>query len=460
MQRDRIRRALSRLHSNREPGTGRTGAAADGANPAGRIVELEGEIERLRRAVDELSLLNELAREIGSSFSCEAIMDTLLRRSIQAVGAEQGVITLVDRQARNVDRTLVRVIDASDSRETFHLQQALVGWVLRKKTALRSDDPGRDARLRNVRCPPDLRNLLCLPLMHHGELIGVLSLCNKRGGDGFGPADERLLSIIAGQSAQIVEDARQHEEEERLAWMREQVRLAREIQVALLPRSPPALPGYQLVGLSLPVEETGGDYYDYFRLDKHCWALCLGDISGKGLPASLLMANLQGNLRGMITRDRALHASMSSCGGMLFRSTAPEKFATLFCAILDTRAHTLTYCNAGHERPYHFHGDGEPARLATGGLVLGALESFPYQEETVAIGPGDLLVAVSDGVTDAESVTGEPFGDERLRDLLRTCRGLSAQSVLGTVIGAVREHVGDKPRLDDITLVVLKRVEA
>jgi sigma-B regulation protein RsbU (phosphoserine phosphatase) len=268
-----------------------------------------------------------------------------------------------------------------------------------------------------------------------------------------------LLSVISGQVAQIIENSRLHDEELNLKRMHEQLRLARQIQVALLPRTVPDLEGYDVTGVSVPAGAMGGDYYDWFRLDPHRWALWLGDVSGKGLAASLLMANLQGALRGQIAADRKLSRSVRRAGHVLFRCTENDKFSTVFCCVLDTRAHTLTYCNAGHERPYHLNREDAPARLAVGGVILGAFEDFSYRQETRPMAVDDVLVAYSDGVTDAESPAGQPFGEDRLERVLASCRHEPVRAIAEAVLSAVGNHVGGAPAMDDMTVMVLKRRE-
>lgn len=453
-----LTRALNRPRRPSEAPAARAAAVAHIAEPPDSAT-LRTKIASLRSEVDDLNLLVDLTREIGVSFGSDAIMETIIRRCAAAVRAEQAVITLVNRHESGLDRTLVRALNASGVRPRFHLMAAAEGWMQLHKEPLLSNDARHDPRLHVTSAPGEgeLRSLLCLPLFHENRLIGILSACNSRRPGGFSQADLRLLSVIAGQSAQIIEHARLHEEAQRLEHLREEMRLAREIQVALLPGIAPDLPGYDVAGISVPAETMGGDYYDYFRLDPHRWALWLGDVSGKGLPASLLMANLQGSLRGQIASDRKLCRSMRLASRMLFRRTEADKFSTVFCCILDTRDHTLTYCNAGHERPFHLGRGARLERLGVGGVIMGAFEDFAYQQQTVPVIAGDLLVAYSDGVPDAENERGDPFGDERLADILAACRDKPARAIADAVLKAVHDHVGSAPVVDDRTVVVLKR---
>ncbi len=424
------------------------------------IQALREENLQLKRALEELSILNELARAISASLDSEDIIEKIVRRSVRAVDAEQSVITLIDHRSGSDDemKTLVRAMRTSGAHERFHLNQNLLGWMHLHKKPLLTNDPKSDERFRGVRWEESINSLVCVPLMVKSELIGVLTVYNKKGESKFSEEDQRLLGIIAAQSAVVIENARLYEEEKALTLMQEQIRLARQIQVDLLPKEPPKVPGYEIAGISIPAQQVGGDYFDFISLDDTKVAVCLGDVSGKGLPASLLMANLQATLRGQAVMNATAGECTASSNRLLYGSTDPEKFATLFYGILDSKKHELIYCNAGHENPMLFSGSDEPVRLATGGLVLGVTDGFPFQEEVVCLERDDLLVIFSDGVSEAVTVEDEQFGDHKLIDFIKTLKHEPPAVIVDRIVDAVREHTGDAPQMDDITLVVLKRI--
>ncbi len=426
---------------------------------ASGIQAQQEENRRLRRAVEELSILNDLARAIGGSFNLQDIMQTIIHRSLRAIQAEQGVITLVDREPNAPMKTLVRTMVSSASHSQFHFNQSLLGWMHLNKKPLLLNDPRTDERFRGVRWDDSVRSLLCVPMIVKASLIGVLTAYNKRGSDQFTEEDQRLLAIIAGQSAQVVENARLYEEEQALMTMREEIRLAARIQLDLLPKSPPAVPGYEVAGKSIPAQLVGGDYFDFIAMDGERLAVCLGDVSGKGLPASLLMANLQATLRGQTLLNESCRTCVRRANKLLYQSTSAEKFVTLFYSILNPVTHCLCYTNAGHETPLLLS-KGHPVQgLSTGGVVLSILEDFPYEEQSVELGPGDLIVVYSDGVTEAVNPGQEQFGVDRLRSVVEQHRDEAPSALVDQVIGAVQAHAGAAPQMDDITLVAVRRLE-
>jgi sigma-B regulation protein RsbU (phosphoserine phosphatase) len=234
-----------------------------------------------------------------------------------------------------------------------------------------------------------------------------------------------------------------------------------DIQVGLLPKSSPVVPGYDIAGRSIPAEVVGGDYFDFIHKEEGQLAFCLGDISGKGMPAAVLMANLQATIRGQTLLKCSPKECLGRSNTLLYLSTDPEKFATLFYGILDARNHRLCYCNAGHERPYMVTSSGRDTgklvRLDVGGIILGCVEQFPYEETCVPLNSGDVVVVFSDGVTEAMSETGEEYGEEKIARLMAENPNESASGLIDKLVASVTKHSGSRSQTDDITLVVIRR---
>jgi sigma-B regulation protein RsbU (phosphoserine phosphatase) len=421
---------------------------------------LEEENRRLRRALDELTILNDLARAISASLSSQDIMNTIIRRSLRAVHAEQGVITLVGQQPQDPTKTLVRTMVSSSEHQPFHLNECLLGWMHLNKKPLVVNEPHQDERFRGVTWDESIHSVLCVPLLVKSELKGLLTVYNKRGGDRFSEGDQRLLAIIAAQSAQVVENARLYEEEQALRRMQEEVRLASEIQLGLLPKASPKIPGYDIAGVSIPAQVVGGDYFDFIPVHQSKLAISLGDVSGKGLAAALLMANLQATIRAQTLLRLPPKECLKRSNSLMFQSTDSHKFATLFYGVLDAESHELCYSNAGHEWPFIFGASGDPVRLDVGGIVLSCMEDFPYEEAVVSLNPGDLLVIFSDGVTEAVNESREEFGEKGLSALIQKNLSESSRGLVEKIVAAVGQHAGNQPQMDDITLVVVRREKA
>ena len=414
------------------------------------------EVERLRRAVEELSILNDLARAISVSLDSDEIMKTIINRSVKAVSAEEASITMVDHDEMVPTGTLIWERSGGGGDEHYHLNRNVLGFMCHEKRSLLVNDPVGDSRFQGIKVTEGIRNFLCVPLMVGAELIGVLSAYNKID-EGFNQDDQRILAIIATQSAQVLEKARLDNEAKSAERIREDMRLAEIIQERLLPNGPPHIPGFDVAGASMAAGHVGGDYFDFIPLRDNRWGIALGDVSGKGVPAALLMANLQATLRSQALQDISCHQCMANCNRLLFLSTTHDRFATLFYGRLDVRSNVLTYCNAGHERPFHLAGDGKIRRLTAGGLAVGILKEFEYEDDIVILQPGELIVIFSDGVTDMINTDDKAFGENRLQNLLSENLDLAAKDLVDLVIAEVQKHAGDEPAFDDVTMVIIKK---
>lgn len=413
---------------------------------------------QLRRAVQELSILNELAREISASTRAREVIAQVVHRSIHAIQAEQGLIALVENPGSSKQKTFARSIQTDVSQVELHLDQVLLGWMQLNGKPLNLTNPCADEAYKHIPLDPNIRSLMCVPLFVKSELIGILIVFNKKDDEGFTADDQRLLTIIAAQSAQVIENARLLEHERELIAMHEELKLANKIQTELLPRSDPLIPGYDISGISIPAQVVGGDYYDFIALADSRLVICLGDVAGKGLPAALLMSSLQASVRSQLIDRCSPGECLRRVNYLLFRNTAANKFATLFFGLLDPRTHTLTYSLAGHEPPLWLRNNAKDPTLLAGGLGLGLCPETIYHEKQIQLEPADLLAVFSDGITETMNEHDEEFGCERLRQLLLSSREASARKLNQEIIDAVGEFQAQKHQHDDRTLVVIKRV--
>jgi sigma-B regulation protein RsbU (phosphoserine phosphatase) len=429
--------------------------------PAGdsSVEALKDEVARLRRGVEELTVLSDLAFAIGAAADPEDIKRKLVKRLMKAVDAEQAVVNLLDREAaESAMNTNIRVVSTRAAQSAFHLGDLVIGWMHLYKKPLVANEPQRDERFRGMKWSDDIRSVACVPLMVKSELIGILTVYNKRDAGGFTPDDERLLTIIAGQSAQVIENARLYTESLLLARMKDEEKHAYNIQRMMLPNTP-QIDGYEVVGESVPARTVGGDYYDFIPAQGGRWAIALGDVSGKGLPAALLMSNVHATIRGQTLTGAPVGERVAQANRLLCDSTDDEKFVTLFYGELDPASHRLTYCNAGHEPPFLCTRGADHGRLDhPGGVALGVLPTCTYPEHAIDLESGALVVIYSDGVTDATNAAGQAFGIERFRAVIAENATRPAADIVAAVVAAVKSHAAGEAQFDDVTVVVVKRI--
>ncbi len=241
--------------------------------------------------------------------------------------------------------------------------------------------------------------------------------------------------------------------------MQRELILASDIQKKLLPSAPPDIAGYRVGGKNLTAFSVGGDYFDFIPLGQNRLAICLGDVSGKGMPASLLMSNLQAILQSHLIHHHSPGKVLEIANHQLFNNTDTEKFATLFLGVLDTETNMMNYSNGGHEYPYLINANGDCQRLQSGGLPLGMLDRMGYEESTVDLKPGDCMFIYSDGITDNMNRDEEEFAENRLEEVLfeerKKCE--APKELIEKIFEASIKHSGQKQLFDDMTAVVVIR---
>ncbi|MCX6170759.1 MAG: SpoIIE family protein phosphatase [Ignavibacteriales bacterium] len=419
---------------------------------------LELENQRLKNAVEELAILNEIAIAVSSAQTLNSIVDLVVNKCVKHLKVEQAVVMLLnEKDLNNPFQTMIRKQDSVVGTLPFRFNTLLTGWMLKNKSPLLINNLKEDVRFKLIgQDTININSLLSVPLVLKGEMLGLLTVFNKKNEKEFTIEDQKLLSIIAAQSAQVIENARLHEEEHALVKLREEMRLANEIQVNLLPHRSPEISGYQIAGKSIPAKEVGGDYYDFISLEDEKLAFCLGDISGKGIPAALLMANLQATLRGQTLLNYSCKDCISFANKLLYLNTDAKKYATLFYGILDYKKNQISYCNAGHNNPILISRDKKIERLNIGGIVVGIMPEFPFQETSVQLNDGDLLFLFSDGITEAMNESEEEYEEERLIKSLLELHDKSAEEIIENILKRVNEYSNHTEPMDDKTIVVIK----
>lgn len=417
------------------------------------------EIQKLKLAVKELSILNDIATAVSTAHDLNQVIELIVHECVNHLNVEQGAIMLLDQtETDDQFHTIVREIDTDTDVVPFHFGVQLSGWMIKNQMPLLINDFPNDNRFTNLSGEEfPINSILSVPLKTKGKLIGVLNVFNKISEDGFTPNDQRMLSIIATQSAQAIESARLYDEEKSLKMIEEELNFATDIQTNLLPKLNPQIDGFDIAGKSIPAKEVGGDYYDFIPIDENKNVICLGDISGKGMPAAMLMANLQATLRGQALFTSSAGECLTRANKLLYRSTDLQKFATLFYGILETTESIFHFSNAGHNPPFLIDSAKKITRLTKGGTVLGFLEDYQFEEDSIKLNAGDTVIIYSDGITEALNKQNEEFGEDRLLTILTENMKSTADTLIEKVFNAIKTFVNDMPQSDDITIVVIKK---
>jgi phosphoserine phosphatase RsbU/P len=301
----------------------------------------------------------------------------------------------------------------------------------------------------------DRRVALLLPMVTQGRLVGFLGFGGKTDQDDYAAEELRILDELAPQFAMAADNMRLVEENFDRQRLQEQLSMARHVQEGFLPHDLPATPGLHLAALSTFSLEVAGDYYDVIPLEGGRTVLAVGDVAGKGAAAALLMANLQASLRALCGVGLRPAELMNRINKLIFHNTEPDQFITFFVAVFDPHGRTLTYVNAGHNPPFLLsHGNLQP--LSTGGTIVGAFEETTYEQASLTLASGDVLLIYTDGISEAMNEREEELGEQRLCDVLCRSAGSDVHVILDNVRSVLAAHQHVTQPEDDQTLLVAK----
>jgi phosphoserine phosphatase RsbU/P len=302
------------------------------------------------------------------------------------------------------------------------------------------------------------RSVLCMPLRNgSGRVIGVFQALNKEGG--FSVRDINLLNLACSYSASAIETQALRKEAEQAQLMRRELEIARDVQQRLFPAVLPEVAGIEYECFCLPAKFVGGDYYDVIRVPGGRTCVTLGDVSGKGIPAAVVMASVQASIRVNMTRGAdSLSAAFTALNETVYSTTAPERYTTLFAAVFEPEGRRMTYLNAGQTAPMLLRSSGQVERLEAAGPPVGLLRKASFEEQSIGLATGDLLVVFSDGVSEVNNPAGDIWSEEELEQVVVSCAGLSARDAHQKILGAVRGFADGAEPSDDITLAVFRPV--
>jgi len=295
------------------------------------------------------------------------------------------------------------------------------------------------------------------PMIVQGELKGLLLVGKKMTSNLYSEENIQFLEALGNTAILSLENERLFHEEVIKKQLESELNLALEIQRNLLPKETPILNGYQLAGISLPSRQVGGDYYDFIKLDDNRLLIAIADVSGKGMPASLLMANLQAALRVLSPLSLNLKELVSRLNTIVYQNTSAEKFVTFFCGILDISNNEFEYVNAGHNPPYILRKDNSIEELKEGGMILGFMDSgLEYSKGIAKIYEGDSILMFTDGVTEAMNDKHEEFDENRVKEFLPAIKEMPPEEFLDHLVKRIQEFAGEVSQYDDLTAIAIK----
>ncbi len=408
-----------------------------------------------------LAVLTRAGMELISNRPLDEVFEVIMDLVFEALPAERGFLMLLEGEGtRQLVSKVVRDNKKRSSRERIKLSRTIAQSVVDNRQSVLTTDAQADERFKMKESVvlQGIHSAMCVPLWNNKAVIGLIYCDTVSAASTFTPEDLKLLTLLANIAAVKIENARLFEETLAKHQMDKEIKQAADIQRKLLPVKPPVLEGYEIAGYNEPCREVGGDYFDFIARGPARLGLAIGDVSGKGMGAALLMATVRASFRAHMETATGLQHLIGSLNTAIIQSASANNFVSFVYAEIDGPSGQIEYVNAGHNPPMLLRASGEVDRLPAGGLILGVVPAAKHERREVEMRPGDLLVAFSDGVTETQNEAGEEFGEDRLIGLLKQERARPASALQDLVADSLRNFAGSAPQYDDITLVVLKRV--
>jgi len=422
----------------------------------GSLEEARKLLEDQAASLQRFRFLVEASKVLNSTLDLGELLNIILSIATKYTTGDRGSLFLVDHNKQEIWSLIAQGLEQKEIR--LPMGRGIAGTVAETgeivNLADAYDDPRFD-RSWDQRSGYRTGSLLCLPINDRaGKIVGVLQLLNKADGS-FNQTDVKFLEDLSVHSAIALENARLHRESLERQQMERELSLAREIQRALLPERPPSLEGYDIAVRHETSRHVGGDYYDFIQVHDDTLLFVVADVEGKGAASALIMSNLQATMHALVMHVHSLQGMLYTLNESILKSTRSRKYMTLFMGLLDLKGRGLHYINAGHIPPVVVR-EGEPARLTEGGMVIGLFPDQRYDRGFLKLQPGDVLLACTDGITEAQNLEADEYEASRMIEVAQRERHRSAPEIADAIIADVDEFSQGGSHQDDVILLAIK----
>jgi sigma-B regulation protein RsbU (phosphoserine phosphatase) len=411
-------------------------------------------IAKARRETLEKVTLFEVGKKLSMYLEMDEILEQIVDLLYRVVRYDAVGIYLINSDTQEIENVVTRGMDPEvESKLHLKVGQGVVGWVAKMGKSVLVPDVISDERY--IRLRPQTASEIAVPIKAGEEIIGVFNLESDRK-NAYDENSRELVEAFASQAAVTIERARLYREALEKRRLEGELSIARQIQSTFLPKGDPEVKGFDIAGMNIPSSEVGGDFFDFIKIVENQLGVAIADVSGKGIPAALIMAAFRASLKAEILNNYAIRTIFQKVNRLLFESVEREMYVTAVYGVLDTKNRVLTFSNAGHNPPILRRADGSIEYLSEGGVALGVLELSTYEERPLSLFSGDVLILYTDGVTEAFSPEGEEFGLHRLVEVINENYELSARDLLNEIYERVQDFTSDSAQLDDLTMVAIK----
>ena len=408
------------------------------------------EVKSVNRSLDEkvqqLKTLFELAKEFGGILERDKLLKMFSLTLMGQVGTSRYAICL--KEGKSIYSKISGEYLETDKISIFNLVQSPLSVTdipKQKKYDILREHFAKE------------KIVALVPLQIQNEVKGVLCLGERLRGGQYSESDLEFIYSLSNLAFVSLENSRLFIEAIEKKKLESELLIAREIQQGLLPSMLPEIKGFEISAVNISSKQVGGDYYDVIPTDDGNFIIAIADVSGKGTPASLLMANVQATVHALVPFNLSLSVGTARINDLIYRNTGSDKFITFFWGSIDPRTKKFQYVNAGHNHPFVLRRNGMIERLQEGGLILGIMKTImPYEEGSITLHSGDSVIMFTDGVSEAMDINGEDYSEERLEEFTKLQNGKPAAEILMSIKDEIQRHTAGAPQSDDITMVVFK----
>jgi phosphoserine phosphatase RsbU/P len=409
-----------------------------------------------KREARERELLYEVSKTLSSTLNIDEVLKQIISSIRQVVDCSAGSVFLINEEKGEISTVYAEGYqDTSDQFVQLKIGQGIIGWAAKNGETVVVPDVTEDERY--VTSNHDTLSEMAVPIKIGPRVIGVLNIESTRK-NVYDSHSVDLVTVFASHAAVTIERAMMHDSMLKNKGLEEQLAIARHIQVTFLPENDPVHEGYDISGVNIPSGDVGGDYYDFIRIVDNQTGIAIADVSGKGIPAALIMASFRASLIAEIRNNYAIRTICKKVNALLYESLERENYVTAFYGVLDSKNDIFTFSNCGHNQPILLHKDNRVELLQEGGVALGVIPEADYEERPILLHSGDVLLMYTDGVTEAENSDGRQFGNDRLIEAMKECRNRSAREIFQTIYDKVRVFASTDHVFDDLTMVVVKKL--
>lgn len=416
-------------------------------------------VDKVEQKTDLLALISKVGVALLASVTLTETLEQIVTLVFESVPADRCMLMMREKEDAELKVAVARLRDRAGDVGEIRISRSVIDEVVvHGKSVLTSDAQADPRFMGGTVVLQGVRSVLAVPLGVGENVFGIIYADSPIAEGRFTEDHLKVLTTLSSVAAIRVENARLAEEQIERERLERELQVASEIQQRFQPASAPQLAGYELQGISFPCYEIGGDYYDFINRANGNLVVALGDVSGKGTAAALLMSSLHAAVHAQFENHDSLAETIAAINRYLVESIPANRFVTLFYAELNPTTGELRFLNAGHNPPLIVHASGTMEQLAAGGLPLGIMAEADFREGRTTLNAGDVLVIYSDGVSEATGPTGEEFGPTRLYEAVARNLDASAAGIRDRIESALTKFAQGTPAGDDITMVIVKRL--